>query len=119
MNREVFVRKSRRRSRVNLLPVRFVFTAYVVPCSRFGERQWSLARPETKMTGQPRWNRVAKTLSFRRKGGRTNDNSISYISYIDRWGALGITALFGTAELWLFGIVFEIAGLMVLSSFVQ
>ena len=52
--REVFVRNLRRGAqRVNLLPVRFVFTAYVAPCSRVGERRVSLARPETKMTGQP------------------------------------------------------------------
>ena len=41
------------------------------------------------------------------------------ISHIGRWGAVGVAPLFSTAELWLFGIVFEIAGLMLLSSFLQ
>ena len=44
-------------------------------------------------------NWLAKTLNFRRKGGRTNDNPISRISHIDRWCAVSIAPLLSTAEL--------------------
>ena len=53
------------------------------------------------------YNRDALKTSSER--GRTNDNPISHISPIGRWGAVGIAPLFSTAELWLFEIVFGIA----------
>ena len=50
----------------------------------------------------------------RKEGGRINDNPISHISHVGRWGAVGIAApLFNTAELSLFGIAVENAALMV------